>query len=88
MSHQTIARQIKNTGKSIERTLESKVANLKFYPLAIDDSTDVTDEAQLVIFIRGIDYKYNATEEIASLVPFKDTTTSRDLYEAVKNMLK
>ena len=43
---------------------------------------------QLTIFIRGIDDKYNVTEEMASLVPLKDTTKSRDLYRAVKNMLK
>ena len=43
---------------------------------------------QLTIFIRGIDDEYNVTEEMASLGALKDTTESRDLYEAVKNMLK
>ena len=54
----------------------------------MDDSTDARDMAQLAIFIRDIDDKYNVTEEMASLVPLKDTTKSRDLYRAVKNMLK
>ena len=31
----------------------SKAANFKFYALVIDGSTDATDVAQLVIFIRG-----------------------------------
>ena len=44
----------------------------------MDDSTDTTDEAQLDIFIRGIDEEYNVMEEVASLVPLKDTTKSRD----------
>ena len=52
----------------------------------MNDSTDATDMAQLATFIRGIDDEYNATEEMASLVPFKDTSKSRVLYEAVKNM--
>ena len=39
----------------MERSLESKAANFKFYALAMDDSTDATDIAQRVIFIRGID---------------------------------
>ena len=51
------------------------------------NSSDATDTAQLAIFIRDIDDKYNVTEEMASLVPLKDTTKSRDLQEAVKNML-
>ena len=54
----------------------------------MDDSTDTTDEAQLDIFIRGIDEEYNVMEEVASLVPLKDTTKSRHLYEAVKKYVK
>ena len=54
----------------------------------MDDSSDATDTAQLAIFIRGINDKYNVTEEMASLVPLKGEAKSRDLYEAVKNMLK
>ena len=68
--------------------MESRAANFKFYALAIDESTDVTNTAQLEIFIRGINDEYNITEEMVSLVPLKDTTKSRDLYEAVKNTLK
>ena len=49
----------------------------------MDDSTDATDTAQLVIFIRGNDDEYNVTEEKASLAPLKDKTISRDLYEAI-----
>jgi len=52
----------------------------------IEESTDSTDTAQLAIFIRGIDAKYNITGVMASLV-LQDTTKSRDLYIAVKNTL-
>ena len=54
----------------------------------MDDSSDATDMAQFAIFLRRTDDEYNVTEEMASLVPLKDTTKSRDLYEAIKNMLK
>ena len=54
----------------------------------MDDGSDATDTAQLAVFIRGIDDKYNVTEEMASFVPLKDTTKSRDLYEAVKKYIK
>ena len=39
-------------------------------------------------FFRGIDDEDNVPKEMISLVPLKDTTKSRDLYKAVKNMLK
>ena len=54
----------------------------------MDDSTDATDMTQLAIFSRGLNDKYNVTDEMASLVPLKGEAKSRDLYEAVKNMLK
>ena len=68
--------------------MESKAAHYKCYAWAMGDSTDATDAAQLAIFFGGIDDKYNATEEMAFLMPLKDTTKSRGLYEAVKIMLK
>ena len=79
MSHQLIARGTEENGKSIKRSLEGKAANFKFYALAMDDSIDARDMAQLAIFIRGIDDEYNVTEEMASLVLLKDTATLRDL---------
>ena len=88
LSRQTIARQIEETGESVGRSLESKAANFKFYALVMGDNTDATDMAQLAIFIRGIEDECNVTEEMASLVPLKDMAKSRDLYEAVKNMLE
>lgn len=40
LSLQTIARRIEEIGKSIERCLESKTANLKLYALVMDEGTD------------------------------------------------
>ncbi|XP_063814316.1 general transcription factor II-I repeat domain-containing protein 2-like [Pseudophryne corroboree] len=88
LSHQTVARRIEDIRKSIEKVVKSRAAHFKFYAMAIDESTDATDTAQLAIFIRGIDDKYNIIEEMAALVPLKDTTKARDLYEAVKNTLQ
>ena len=66
--------------------MESKTA--KFCALAIDENTYAADMAQLAIFIRGTDNKYNVSEEMASLVPLKDTSKSLNLYEAVKKYLE
>jgi len=55
--------------------------------LAIDEVTDATDTAQFAICIRGIDNKYNITEEMASLVLLKDTTKSHH-YKEVKKYIK
>ena len=73
MSHQTADRWSEEIGKSIKKDLESKAANFKFCSLVIDETTDTTDMTHLAIFIRGADDKYIVTEEMAYLVPLKDT---------------
>jgi hypothetical protein len=35
--------------------------------LALDESTDTLDTAQLLIFVRGIDAEFEITEELAGL---------------------
>ena len=39
------------------------------FSVAIDESTDITDIAQLAIFIRGVDETLAITEEFLELVP-------------------
>lgn len=54
----------------------------------IDESTDATDTAHLAICIRGTDKKHNITEEMAFLVPLKDTIKFLYLFDAVKKLIK
>jgi hypothetical protein len=49
---------------------------LDAFSIALDDSTDASDTAQLAIFIRGVDANFNITEELLALQPLKGTTTS------------
>ena len=55
LSHQTIGRRIDGLGDNIEGTLKKELSACVFYSLALDESSDQSDTAQLVIFIRGID---------------------------------
>ena len=48
-----------------------------FFSNALDESTDLSNTAQLAIFIRGVDDDFNVTEELLELVPKKGTTTNR-----------
>ncbi|CAI5669799.1 unnamed protein product [Oreochromis niloticus] len=51
--------------------------------VAIDEGTDITDVAQLAIFIRGVDDTLTVTEEFVELVPMTDTTTAADIFTAL-----
>ena len=56
-----------------------------FFSIAVDESTDVTDTAQLAIFIRGLNSDFVITEELLCVQSMKDTTTGQDIYGEVKS---
>lgn len=68
--HQTVTKQV---GKSIKKGLEIRSTNFTFYALVIKESTDATNISQMAIFIKGVDNKYNITEEITFLIPLRST---------------
>ena len=62
--------------------------NFACYSLALDESTDIRDTAQLLIFVRGIVNIIPVTEELLSLEPMESTTTGRDLLKYVVNAVE
>ena len=83
LSHQTIGRRIDDFGDNIEGTLKDKLSACVLYSLALDENTDQSDTAQLVIFIRGIDENFNIVEEMLDWCHIKGTTTGKVIYEFV-----
>ena len=79
LSHQTIGRRINDLGEDIEGKLKDYLSTCDHYSLALYESTDQGDTAQLVIFIRGIDENLNVPEEMLDLCHMKGTTTGRDI---------
>ena len=83
LSHQTIGTRIDGLGDNIEGTLKDKLSACVLYSLALDESTNQSDTAQLVIFIIGIDENFNIIEQMLDLCHIKGTTTDKDICEFV-----
>ena len=54
--------------------------------LQFDESTDITDTAQLCIFIRLVFSNFNSKEEL-TIIPMKSTTRGVDIYQAFINFV-
>ena len=67
--------------------MNDKIESFIAFSDAIDESTEITDIAQLAIFIRGVDETLTITEEFLELVPMKDTTTANDTFSSLVGAL-
>ncbi|KAL2083019.1 hypothetical protein ACEWY4_020792 [Coilia grayii] len=80
LSRPTITERVEELSGDLKSQLKEKVKSFIAFSIALDESTDVTDVAQLAIFIRGVDASLNITEEFVSVVPMTDTTTANDVF--------
>lgn len=87
LSRNTIAERINEIAEDIDNQLQSKVKSFVAFSVAIDESTDVCDVAQLAVFIRGVDENMQVTEEFVELVPMKGTTKSDDIFASLVGAL-
>jgi hypothetical protein len=53
----------------------------------MDESTNVCDTAQILIFIRGIDDNFNVYEELTDTYSLKGTAIGEDLFESIEKSL-
>ncbi|XP_071745257.1 general transcription factor II-I repeat domain-containing protein 2B-like [Lepeophtheirus salmonis] len=74
LSRRTIVRRVEDMGSDIAYQLKVKLSDIEYYSLALDESTDIRDTAQLAVFIRAVDKDFNVTEELLDLNPLKGTT--------------
>lgn len=88
LSHQTLARRVDDLSANIESNLIKRLDECEFFSLALDESMDIGDTAQLAIFIRGISKSFSVVEELLDVYPIKGTTTGKDIFDKVKQVMQ
>ena len=84
LSRRTVTRRIEDIAGNLEIHMQSKADSFELFSLALDESCDVRDTDQLLIFVCGIMKDFEITEELAAMRSMKGKTTGSDLFTDVK----
>lgn len=86
VSDGTIARRISDMALDIKRQIIDAVKGGK-YSLQLDEFTDVSNSAQLLVFVRYI-FERKLNEEMLFCVPLEGTCTGEDIFKKLDRNLK
>ena len=86
LSRFTVARRIDTMASHLEDALAENINKFSYFSLALDESTDISDMAQLAVFIRGVTDDFEVKEEFLDLASMKSSTTGEDITKEVLKM--
>ncbi|XP_060880731.1 general transcription factor II-I repeat domain-containing protein 2B-like [Metopolophium dirhodum] len=80
LPRQTITRRIEDLGLNLFEQVQDRVKLFQYFSIALDESTDMVDTAQLLIFLRGVNANFEITEELGALESLSGTQGSTILW--------
>lgn len=88
LSDDTATRRTEDLAKDVSKQLCEGIKNAQCISLAVDESTDITDNAQLVVFVRYYDEaKEEFIEDVLGLANLSGHTRGEDIYKVISAML-
>lgn len=87
LSRNTVTARTESLSVDINSQLNERINDFIAYSLAVDESTDLVDTAQLAIFIRGVNKNLEVTEQLLSICSMKGTTKGEDILRKVKGVI-
>ena len=86
-SARTITRRIRKISENVKYNQKGCFEDLQFL-IAIDESTDRTDTAQLALFVIGVNGNFYVLENFVQLLPMMGTTTGADILKPLLQCLE
>ncbi|XP_067243660.1 general transcription factor II-I repeat domain-containing protein 2B-like [Chanodichthys erythropterus] len=74
--------------QDIGEQIKAKASAFSAYSIACDESTDISDSTQLLVFLRGVNETFDVTQELAGIETLSGTTKGEDLFFAVERVLE
>ena len=83
-----MAQRVQDLAEIISCQPFDKNGHLEWFSLALDESTDASDTAQVLIYIRGVNKNYEVYEELLDIDSIHGTTTGEDIFRGVEKAIK
>ena len=80
LTRNTISDRISSHAADANGQHKEKLETFVAISVAIDENTDITDIAQLAVFIRGVDADLTVTEEFAQFAPMTGMTKAEEIF--------
>ena len=88
LSHQTVARRVKDLSDNVKLQLQTKDKNCKYFSLALDESADVSDISQLLVCIRTVDENFIVCEELLKTCPLYGSAKGIDIFNILVSVVE
>ena len=87
LSNNTISRRIQDMSENIECNIKSKILKHELFALQVEESTDITGKAHLLVFARFIDDKA-IVEDFLCCKELPETTKGKDVFDVLNLYLE
>ncbi len=88
LSRSTVTRRSEVMAEDLTQQLWKDIADCECFSLQLDKSTDVSDTAQLCIFIRMVFTDMTAKEELLTILSMKGHMQGEDIFQSFKNFME
>ncbi|XP_061587577.1 zinc finger BED domain-containing protein 5-like [Cololabis saira] len=87
LSNDTVSRRITDMANDVKNTLIERVKKSRYFSIQLDETTDVADLAQLLIYVR---YENDgaATEDLLFCQPLQTRTTADQIFQVLNEFMQ
>lgn len=87
LSRNTVMRRIEKMSGNLKEQLHNDINRCSCFSLQCDESTDISDTAQLLVFIRMVFGDFTSKEELLGMISLKERTRGVDIFNGFKSLL-
>ncbi|GFV00697.1 general transcription factor II-I repeat domain-containing protein 2 [Trichonephila clavipes] len=87
LNRNTVASRVDEIAENLRDQYYKTISTFQAYSIAIDESRNTRNIAQLAIFIRGCDANLKINEEFLKAIPMHNTKTGVDIFDALMEVV-